>query len=112
MNTIKTFFIATLLFSSASAFAENKFQVIDRGIDGDQRQYLITCTDGTRGSVTKHFELPIVDTDPDKIEKKGQSAGISVPPKLIKVCIELDNGDEQCRPSWELDTAAKASCAL
>jgi hypothetical protein len=94
MKFITSFLCVFILFSGISdtLTAAGKLQVFDKGLDGNQRIYLVICPDGNRSSVVQTFE----------------SAGGKT--RLAQVCIYPHSGKDQCRPDWDLDTAAQLSC--
>jgi hypothetical protein len=63
-------------------------QVLDRGIDGNQRLYAISCPDGSRGSITQQFTLG--DNGVGDLTQ-------------THVCIFPQKGVETCRPNWNID---------
>ncbi len=96
---------------SFSLNAAEPLRLIDRGLDGNERYYAITCPDNTMGSVKVVFAfdsnaIPEVSDDVRRarINAKATKA------KIVQVCIYPVSGVEQCRNKWDLDTAAIASC--
>ena len=77
------------------AYGATGVQVLDRGIDGNQRLYLINCPDGSSGSITQQF-TPGNNVDADR--------------KQTNVCIYPQKGVDTCRPNWDIDNAAQAIC--
>lgn len=115
LNINKLVIVSIALSLSSNIFAKDEIQVIDRGLDGGKRTYLIVCPDGNQGTVSNEFDIknkPEVSAD-DKSDHIGgvPPMSVSIPPKLIKVCIENTKGDEKCQTSWKLDSAAKAVCS-
>jgi hypothetical protein len=92
MRIIKTAITSMLFMAGVNLAAADRLQVIDRGQDGDQRLYMVVCPDGNRSSVVQTFEVA-----------NGKTA-------LKQVCIFPHNGQDECRPDWDLDAAAEASC--
>lgn len=70
-------------------------QVVDQGMDGDQRLYAISCPNGSSGSITQQFT-------------QGDSTGGGQ--GQITVCIYPEKGEETCRPNWDIDKAAETIC--
>jgi len=91
--------------------ANEKFRVIDRGLDGNQRIYLITCPDGNSASVIEEFLIREQEEKPVQENNLRMVVTSNVPPpELVRVCIYPYHGEESCRSSWPLDEAARASC--
>ncbi len=91
--------------------ADEPLRIIDRGLDGNERYYSITCPDGGMSSVKVVF-----DFDPNTIPEVSadvRKARIQTTTKKLKVtqiCIYPHSGNEKCRNKWDLEKAAKASC--
>jgi hypothetical protein len=114
MNAIKMILLIILLFSANALYAQDKLRILDRGIDGNQRHYLITCPDGSTGGVTIEFELaqPANREDVLRNLKLGTRPYIKTKaPKITQTCIDLEDSEEKCLPAWELEKAALASCS-
>ena len=110
--TSSIFFLFLLAGISTVGYARDKLRVLDQGMDGGNRTYLITCPDGTYSSVVQEFEprKPVENTS-------RQEAGVLVmdtnnmkPPKLLRVCIFPHGGQDKCQPKWDVDAAARESC--
>jgi hypothetical protein len=65
--------------------AEEKFTVVDNGLDGEQRYYTVYCASDERAGVT-HFY------------------------KTGKICMTSVAGKEKCLDKWDIDKAAKEAC--
>lgn len=111
MHTGKFLLFALLAAVTLSVSAEEKLRVLDQGLDGNQRIYMITCPDGSVSTVIQVFNFDagsIPEISPESREARISSASVK-PVKVDKVCIYTKN-TEACRPQWELDAAAEASC--
>jgi len=105
-------FFSLVLFGQPGQAAD-KLRVLDRGIDGNQRTYLVTCPDGTLNTITQTFDIPTAPAKkppppPDQTYVGGGVRGGS--PQVTRVCITQRHGKDICRPSWGVDDAARASC--
>ncbi len=115
MNTCKTILTSLLLTGiSLNLSAVEKLRLIDRGLDGNERYYAVTCPpDGKMSSVKVVF-----DFDPNAVPevsddvRKARVRTTTKTPKVVQVCIYPHSGNEQCRGNWDLDNAAKASCVV
>lgn len=97
--------------ASQYSHAADKLRVLDRGLDGNQRTYLITCPDGSLGSVVQTFDIPT--TAPTKAPPAPDviaGGGRAITPRVTQVCIQTKDGQDVCRAGWNLDEAARASC--
>ena len=83
------------LASLPLVYGADGVQVLDRGIDGNQRLYAISCPNGSGGSITQQFSLD------------DNGAGN---PAQTNVCIYPQKGVEACRPNWNIDKAAETIC--
>jgi len=106
-----TLLFLTLALAGQNSLAADKLRVLDRGLDGNQRSYLITCPGGGYGSVIQTFDIPTTapakaPPSPDVIAGGGRATK----PHVTRVCIQTSDGQEICRGSWNLDDAARASC--
>lgn len=112
MNITKlltVFFMLSL--ASQYSLAADKLRVLDKGMDGNQRTYLVTCPDGSLTSVVQTFDIP--DAEPSKAPKSPDvlaGGGRAITPRVTRVCIQARDGQEICRSGWDLDAAANASC--
>ena len=116
MNILKTTSISILILLTNTLYAADQVQVLDRGLDGDQRTFLVTCSDGSKGSVTQYYEFPAINIDRDEHARKLEKGIMILPkgnsePTISKVCSENEAGTIKCLSSWDLDNAAKASCS-
>lgn len=113
MKLTKSIFILLLISGISSAvFANNKLRVLDQGIDGANRTYLVTCPDGTYSSVVQEYE-PRKTGNSEPVRKPGvlvMDTNNMKPPKLLRVCIYPHAGKDKCQTSWDVDAAAKESC--
>jgi hypothetical protein len=104
------FFMLSL--ASQYSHAADRLRVLDRGLDGNQRTYLVTCPDGTLTSVIQTFDIPVSaepytgPTSPDVFAGGGRA----IKPHVTRVCAQARDGQDICRTSWDLDEAARASC--
>jgi hypothetical protein len=114
MNIIKTILTTTLVLAASNLSAADKMRVLDRGLDGNQRTYQVVCPNGNTGSITKHFSFTEVE-DPEELSRKRNAghrpSGAPATTTLSKVCVSLQDGEEECKTSWEIENAAKTSCA-
>lgn len=91
--------------------AKDKLRVLDRGMDGNKRIYLITCPDGTYSSVVQEFERrEAIDTSRQESGIRILDTGSMKPPKSVRVCIFPHGGKDKCRTRWNIDAAARESC--
>lgn len=112
ITKLAALFIA-LTLAGQTSHAADKLRVLDKGTDGNQRNYLVTCPDGSLSSVVQIFNIPAATQQEDLPPPNGVSprAGTNTTKvRVTKVCIQPTNGEQVCRPSWNLDEAAKASC--
>lgn len=112
---MRTTLVATIVFSlavfSQQGQAEQKLRVLDKGIDGNQRSYLVTCPDGTITSVIQTFNIPTTQPQtPPNHDLHLTRGNRAIQPKVTQVCIQPRQGDDVCRSSWDVDEAARASC--
>lgn len=111
--TTVTLMLCFVIPFSMNALAEEKLRVLDKGIDGNQRIYLITCPDGSLSSVVQTFNI---STRPkkEKPPEPGTFTGgrSATTPQVTQVCIHpgQTKGEDVCRSSWTIDDAARASC--
>ena len=112
MNLQTNLFTFLLLSGiSFSLSADEPLRLIDRGLDGNERYYAVTCPDNTMGSVKVVF-----DFDPNAVPevsddvRRARINAKATKPKIVQVCIYPVSGAEQCRNKWDLDTAAIESC--
>jgi hypothetical protein len=104
----------TFLLLSGTSFSLNaaeSLRLIDRGLDGNERYYAVTCPDNTMGSVKVIFDfdsnaIPEVSDD----VRRSRISAKATKPKIVQVCIYPVSGTEQCRNKWDLDAAAIESC--
>jgi hypothetical protein len=109
MNFFITIFYTLLLSGiSFNAVAAEKLRVLDRGMDGPQRYYSVSCPDGNNSSVVVKYDTPEKQI-PDAGED-GPSLGKAKKVKIIEVCMSSHAGKYECRPNWSVDKAAQASC--
>jgi len=99
------------VFSGTYSAAEEKLRVLDKGLDGSHRTFLITCPDGGYSSVVQKFNL--ADKEPETLpdhDLRLTRGNTAVEPQVEEVCIHPRQGDDICRPSWDIEDAARASC--
>jgi len=104
-------FFSLVLIGQPGQAAE-KLRVLDQGIDGNQRTYLVTCADGGLSSVVQTFNIPSTASKrpppaPDVMADGGNRAHV---PQVTRVCISQRQGQDICKPGWDVDEAARASC--
>jgi hypothetical protein len=110
MNSFKIIFITLLLSGfSATSMAEGKLRVLDRGMDGNQRYYYVTCPDDNRGSVTVKYDMPETQM-PETSEDDFALSSSSYEVKVIETCMFSHSGKHKCKSNWSVDEAAEASC--
>jgi hypothetical protein len=103
MKFFKILLISGLLFPfSGQVFAE-KLRVLDKGFDGNNRYYTITCPNKKQSSVVVTFDH--IDT-----ERRDESSPAGKPAKVVKTCMYSYSGKEACKPKWNIDEAALESC--
>lgn len=109
--TIVTLMICFVIPFSMNLSAEEKLRVLDKGIDGNHRTYLVTCPDGGYSSVVQKFHIADNSDKPSPDHDLRLARGNTVvQPRIIEVCIHPREGDDICRSSWDIDEAAQASC--
>lgn len=91
--------------------ADEPLRLIDRGLDGNERYYAVSCPDNTMGSVKVVFDfdsnaIPEVSDD----VRRARINAKTTKPKIVQVCAYRVSGAEECRNQWELNSAAIASC--
>jgi hypothetical protein len=91
--------------------AEEALRVLDRGLDGNKRNYLITCPDGKYSSVVEEFTIQELPDGLGQQDNPRLTGAVNVAPaKLLQVCVYPHDGLDLCRPVWSVDEAAKESC--
>ncbi len=114
MNIIKTILTSTLVLTASHASAADKMRVFDKGLDGNQRTYQVVCPNGNSGTITKHFSYTEVESPEESSRKRNagyRPSGAPAATTISKVCVSLQDGEEKCKTSWEVEDAAKTSCA-
>ena len=105
--------VLVFLITLNCANAADSYIITDRGMDMGARTYAVACSDGKNASVNIQFNTEN-STRNEELESPGltmQSEGsTSTMPSIIQVCIFPFEGKEECRTSWKLKEAAKASC--
>jgi hypothetical protein len=105
-------FLALALAAQAGQ-AAGKLRVLDKGLDGNQRSYLVSCPDGSLSTVVQTFNTPATRQEnlppPNGVTPRGMGTN-TTNVQVTKVCIFAGKGERVCRASWDLDEAAKASC--
>lgn len=110
MNTLKFIIVFILVIFCLSTGATEKLRILDRGLDGDKRTYLVTCPDGNLSSVVQKFAIAETSSEPpDHMLRLSRGNNLS-PTRIIQVCIYPHKGKDICLADWDLDTAARASC--
>ncbi len=117
MNIVKSILISILFTgTSMNLMAEGKLQVLDQGMDGDTRYYLIICPNGEKNSITVKFDIdpatgqPLTESDlPPLLIYDGIGMNIK-PPAVVEVCVHKGNGSYRCQGDINLDAAAETSC--
>ena len=108
-KTITTFLLFTGISFSLSA--AEPLRIIDRGLDGNERYYAISCPDNSMGTVKLVFDFDTNNTPEESDETQRLRINTkATTPKLVQTCIYPVSGAEQCRDKWDLDSAALASC--
>lgn len=110
MNITRFILLLAMLVAGNMAYPAEKLRILDRGLDGNQRIYLITCPHGKNASVVQTFSAPVQIVE-DRDHKLRITRGSSPAPVLVRVCIYPTDSPEQCRPIWALEEAAGASCS-
>ena len=111
MTFPKTFTLSVLFLAiTTSTHAEEKLRVLDGGLDGPSRYYAITCPDGNMSTVVVHFDLEKSVQILPEVQRQARVGTHVQPARIIKVCILPGTSSEECRPQWELEKAALASC--
>ena len=113
MKIVKAILILILIVGiQPLVIAKEKLRVLDKGMDGNKRTYLITCPDGTYSSVFQEFEKrePPASTSLQESGVLVMDPNATKPPKSIRVCISSRSGKDICRSRWDIDAAARASC--
>jgi hypothetical protein len=114
MKLFKLFSISILISGlSFNISAEEPLRIIDRGLDGNERFYSITCPDSKTSSVKVvfNFDPNAIEEISDEVRKARVQTNVKKL-KISKVCIFPHSGNEKCRRKWDLDDAAKASCVV
>jgi hypothetical protein len=112
MKLIKTLFVSLTFFITVNPAIAESVRIMDKGIDGNKRHYDVSCPDGNSSSIAVIFDNPeaFEQTMPEE-QRKARTGGSTLrEPRITQVCIYPHKGEEQCRPQWELDQAAAASC--
>ena len=105
MKFFKIILISGLFFTFSSQVFAEKLRVLDKGFDGNNRYYTVTCPNAKQSSVVVTFDH--IDTDP---KHKGEGSAYTKQAKAIKTCMYSYSGDEVCKPAWDIDEAAQESC--
>jgi hypothetical protein len=109
MNFFKTIFYTLLLSGiSFNVAAADKLRVQDRGMDGTERYYSVSCPDGKNSSVVVKFDMP--EEQMPESGEDGPSFSKVKKIKTIEICMSSHAGKHECRAKWSVDEAAQASC--
>jgi len=101
----------SLALASAGLQAEEVLRVLDRGLDGNKRTYLITCPDGSYSSVVEEFTIQELPDGLGQQDNPRLTGAVNVAAaERLSVCIYPHDGEDACRPAWTVDEAAKMSC--
>ena len=122
------FLLATMSFH---VFAKNNtVKVYDKGQDGGNRIYSVTCPNGQKTSVTQTLDISVKYTEMKEVKALGANEGMGLSIKLTaqnlkkrvltligqqnraERCIYPTNSKKQCKSYKDVDTAAKAACDL
>ena len=112
MNLQSTLYMFLLLTGlSFSLSAAEPLPIVDRGLDGNERYYAVSCPDNTTGIVKIVFDfdsndIPEVSDD----VKRARINATASKPKIVQVCIFPPSSAEECRNKWDMKSAATASC--
>jgi hypothetical protein len=112
MNLQKKIFLFLLLTgTSFTLSAAEPLQIVDRGLDGNERYYVVSCPDNTKGTikVTFDFDSNIIPEVSDDVRRTRTNIKATIP-KIVQICVYPSEGAEQCRNNWEMASAAVASC--
>jgi hypothetical protein len=112
MNLQKILFTFLLLAgTSLTLSAAEPLQIVDRGLDGNERYYVVSCPDNTIGTVKIVFDFDpnVIPEVSDDVRRARINAKATIP-KIVQVCVFPSSGVEQCRNKWDMDAAAVASC--
>ena len=122
------FLLATMSFH---VFAKNNtVKVYDKGQDGGNRIYSVTCPNGQKTSVTQTLDISVKYTEMEEVKALGANEDMDLSIKLTaqnlkkrvltligqqnraERCIYPTNSKKQCKSYKDVDTAAKAACDL
>ena len=122
------FLLATMSFH---VFAKNNtVKVYDKGQDGGNRIYSVTCPNGQKTSVTQTLDISVKYTEMEEVKALGANEDMGLSIKLTaqnlkkrvltligqqnraERCIYPTNSKNQCKSYKDVDTAAKAACDL
>ena len=120
--------LATMSFH---VFAKNNtVKVYDKGQDGGNRIYSVTCPNGQKTSVTQTLDISVKYTEMEEVKALGANEDMDLSIKLTaqnlkkrvltligqqnraERCIYPTNSKKQCKSYKDVDTAAKAACDL
>ncbi len=105
--------IISCFITLSYANAADNYNIVDQGMDMNTRYYSVGCPDGTVSSVSVEFDFDaddVVEVDPTVVKAR---VGNPKPKefKIKNVCTHPATGESKCKKSWELQSAAKASCS-
>ena len=122
------FLLATMSFH---VFAKNNtVKVYDKGQDGGNRIYSVTCPNGQKTSVTQTLDISVKYAEMEEVKALGANESMGLSIKLTaqnlkkrvltligqqnraERCIYPTNSKKQCKSYKDVDTAAKAACDL
>lgn len=104
------FFITLMSFSYQSMAANKSLHIIDKGQDGNSRYYTVACPNGTNGSIVVYFKETNVKEISEEVLKTRTGNAKPPKPQIINTCASPGSDNEKCSASWDMQTAAKASC--
>lgn len=107
MKFFKIILISGLFFCFSSQVLAEKLRVLDKGIDGNNRYYAVTCPNTKLSTVVVTFDD--LAGPPRRDKSQGEPLTGKVP-KIVKTCMYSYSGDEVCKPKWTIDDAARESC--
>ena len=129
INIFLMLFLLTTM--SFHVFAKNNtVKVYDKGQDGGNRIYSVTCPNGQKTSVTQTLDISVKYTEMEEVKALGANEDMDLSIKLTaqnlkkrvltligqqnraERCIYPTNSKKQCKSYKDVDTAAKAACDL
>ena len=94
MHSLKSLLTILFIFALSPATQAGDYRLYDRGIDGFEYYYEVSCVDPyVRGTIVVKYE-----------EQEGDS------PEVVEICLSGGSGKERCKANWTVTKAAQSFC--